>query len=242
MTNWLYGLDIERLHKELESYQWSAPDRHALEQYNLLDSSRRYGRQHALDQLTKERFQEAMERRAMQSNIAAADLEVAAELARREQEKLVEYKLQLVSEYTDDSFPNGQVIRFRKKFEEHGLDYLYAAIKVQNYWYVTGPRHGGKSLSWQSLILFLTGGSFPLAFENIEFLDTVNATPHAVVGLTSASPYEDENDKVLNVAAPYEPNEAWPIRSPLSNEDDDKTWQNRLAGAKGPDDDPDFDH
>jgi len=104
-----------------------------------------------------------------------ADQELRERLAERQQKELVEKKLQLVDQYGDDTYANGTILQFDKKFTKDGLVYTYAALKTNNTWYVTGERglFGFTKGSWEELVLGLVGGEFPVAAEEVAIASSV---------------------------------------------------------------------
>lgn len=80
---------------------------------------------------------------------------------RREQIELrirqLEAELATISLYGDDEFPQGSVIRWRKQFRPGGEKYRYAAMKVQQLWYVTGGKTPPRT--WDQLVELLSNSA-----------------------------------------------------------------------------------
>lgn len=52
----------------------------------------------------------------------------------------------------------GTVIGFAKQFQEDGPTYSFAAIHaVKGQWFLSGPRHGGRAMTWDALLDFIGG-------------------------------------------------------------------------------------
>jgi len=82
-------------------------------------------------------------------------------------DKEVAKKMTFIEAYGNDPFTNGDVLRFTKRFAVGAPDgYLYAAIKVDKYWYTTGPR--GAKFTWDEFVAWLVAGSNPVTFDEIE--------------------------------------------------------------------------
>jgi hypothetical protein len=58
----------------------------------------------------------------------------------------------------EDIFKNDDVIRFKKKFTEGGIDYTYAAIKAGGQWFLSGPRNAAISFTWDELVMWMIKG------------------------------------------------------------------------------------
>lgn len=92
-------------------------------------------------------------------NIDQVDIDVANELNKRQTERLLKTKMNLVDALGEDVFVDGDVITFSKKFDNNGDTYQYVALKVGDVWYVTGRNN--YSLAWEKLVGFLVSGKFP---------------------------------------------------------------------------------
>lgn len=102
------------------------------------------------------------------STVNAADFEVAKELEKRKQQRLVEQKLALIEAYGEDTFDEGIVLHFKKRFEKDGILYQYAALKADGRWHTTGKKNFGAG-TWEQFVLALVSGEFPVRFDNIQF-------------------------------------------------------------------------
>lgn len=65
-----------------------------------------------------------------------------------------------LSQYPEDTFSNGTVLKFKKQFEGRGsVKYNYAAIKVNGLWYTTGHNlRTPKGITWEELIDWMGEG------------------------------------------------------------------------------------
>lgn len=79
-------------------------------------------------------------------------------------EKELEVKAQLVQEYGEDEYADGQVIKFSKTFKDNA--YSYVALKAAGNWYVTGQM-SRNVYTWEQLVLFLVGGENPVSVGEI---------------------------------------------------------------------------
>lgn len=96
----------------------------------------------------------------MSNPVSAVDTAVHAEMEKRRVEKEVERKLRLIDGFGVDSYNEGAVITFTKRFTTNGIEYKYAAIKVHDAWYTTGPK-APKAYSWDELVTWLVAGEAP---------------------------------------------------------------------------------
>lgn len=80
---------------------------------------------------------------------------VTAEVRKRRVDREVAERLAKIAEYGEDNYPNETVVFFRKKFQGKDQSFSYAAIKANDYWYVTGVRMNGSALSWDDFVLTL---------------------------------------------------------------------------------------
>jgi hypothetical protein len=87
-----------------------------------------------------------------------------------------------------DVFTDGQVLTFSKRFPGTAVDYQYAAIKVEDQWYITGQNNAGRAFNWSALI----------AFVGIEALKTIKVLVMESIPLKE---YARELTKALEVEA-----------------------------------------
>ena len=59
--------------------------------------------------------------------------------------------------FPEDNFKEGTVIKYRKRFTPGGINYRYAAIKVNGLWFTTGPR-SPKGYTWDELTEWMDDG------------------------------------------------------------------------------------
>ena len=63
-----------------------------------------------------------------------------------------------------DSYNDGTVICYRKRFTSQGKAYIYAAAKAHGIWYTTGlVGKVSQPLTWEKLTLWLVSGQYPTA-------------------------------------------------------------------------------
>lgn len=102
-----------------------------------------------------------------------ADAMVAARLAARRADGLVNKKLAAIEAFGTDEFPEHAVIRFGKTMTNRQREpqrYMYAAIKVDGHWYTTGPK--GQRYTWDELLVWLVSGDHPTrTFEVLQRAD-----------------------------------------------------------------------
>lgn len=100
---------------------------------------------------------------------------------------------------TEDRFPDGAVIRFRKQYGPAGKHYQYAAIRAAGKWYTTGAGSSlrndgttrGSSCYWEDLRALLTGESRGMPATNIEVATAWESlTEDLVKSLATESPSE----------------------------------------------------
>ena len=99
-----------------------------------------------------------------------ADERLRGELEGRRAQKLYEKKIALVDQYGEDNFENGTILKFGKLFDKSGTYYNYAVLKTNNQWYSTGKILNFVRGSWESLVLALVGGKFPVHLEDVIIL------------------------------------------------------------------------
>jgi hypothetical protein len=99
----------------------------------------------------------------------AVDQAVAEKARATDIEAEVQTRLGMVAAYGSDEYDEGTTLRFWKAFPTQGgrfKSYLYAAIKVGQKWFTTGPSQG--QYGWTDLVLWLVSGSEPTqAYEVI---------------------------------------------------------------------------
>jgi hypothetical protein len=115
-----------------------------------------------------------------QYDIESVDALVAETLRQRTRERLQAEKLAAVDAYGEDKFAEGTVIKFVKTLPEAGAKpegaYTYAAVKVGDLWYSTGPC--GTKRTWEGLVLWLLSGEHPTtSFEVLDGATTYPGTP-----------------------------------------------------------------
>jgi len=91
---------------------------------------------------------------------ALADIEVRKELLKKVQDRLVAEKMAIADALGEDTFSEGEVITFKKKFQKDGISYSFAAIKAGGKWYATGSNSTSIN-SWEELVTFLVTGNIP---------------------------------------------------------------------------------
>lgn len=52
----------------------------------------------------------------------------------------------------------GSILRFTYRFSKGGVKYTYAALRVGDLWYTTGPRSAGTGYTWRQLVDWLRKG------------------------------------------------------------------------------------
>lgn len=95
-----------------------------------------------------------MDRKAITN---AADEEVRRVRTAKAADNLAQSKLSMIDEYGDDH-KDGTVLAFRKRFEQFGPSYSYAAIRANGRWYMTGGRSSAQGCSWAELVDWLVAG------------------------------------------------------------------------------------
>lgn len=80
---------------------------------------------------------------------ASKELERAEAAVKRARERLD--RIQSLPEEP----PSGSVIRFALAFNAYGSSYQYVAIRIGEYWYVTGQDHHKVSYNWVELVTFI---------------------------------------------------------------------------------------
>lgn len=92
------------------------------------------------------------------------DQMVRREADERERKAELANKLALLDAYGDDAHENGTVVKFSKTFVAAKTTYVYAALKTNDTWFITGNRglFGFTSGSWKDFVLALISGDFPV--------------------------------------------------------------------------------
>ncbi len=90
----------------------------------------------------------------------SVDSDVRAEMKKRERERLLKEKMDLIDSFGADTFENGTVVKFSKKYEKNGTTFDYAAIKANDMWYTTAVV-GTKPFTWEEFLSWLVSGEFP---------------------------------------------------------------------------------
>jgi hypothetical protein len=107
----------------------------------------------------------AMHNQRNRREVVPMQRDVAAEAQRLVQEALrageVERQktelLRQIASYGDDTYDNGQVMRFSKQLATGGHAYTFAAVKAAGGWYITG-RNGEHRFTWSDLVQWLVFG------------------------------------------------------------------------------------
>lgn len=95
---------------------------------------------------------------------STVDQQIKAKLEERRVEREVTARLALVDGFGEDTYDNGTVITFEKKFTGVKDVYTYAAIKRDDKWFSTGHDCvSGTTFTWDTLVEFLVTGPFPVA-------------------------------------------------------------------------------
>lgn len=69
----------------------------------------------------------------------------------------------------NDNLSNGAILRFEKRFEGTETIYLFAALKTNDKWYVTGPKFGAlPGRTWEEFVGFLVLEGSPCRFGDVE--------------------------------------------------------------------------
>jgi hypothetical protein len=95
--------------------------------------------------------------RELHDGTVDADLEVARHVRQKKIDAEVADKLRLIEVHGEDTYRDGTVFKFSKKFVEGGDSYTYAVIKANGKWYTTGPK-SPKGYDWDEFILWLVSG------------------------------------------------------------------------------------
>lgn len=81
-----------------------------------------------------------------------------------------ERRLELLRNIPEEPDYDLNVIFFEKQFRPGQQTYSYAAIRVNGYWYTTGPQGGGEPRTWEDLMVWLGAGAevwFATNYERI---------------------------------------------------------------------------
>lgn len=92
---------------------------------------------------------------------SSVDADVRDEMKKRERDRLLKEKMALVERFGADTFENGTVVKFSKKFNDNGITYDYAAIKADGKWFTTATLTGSSVFTWEEFLAWLVSGKFP---------------------------------------------------------------------------------
>lgn len=97
-------------------------------------------------------------RRSRERFARRADADAALmERVRVEREaRQVAAKVEIIDSFGDDPYADGDVVKFTKTFGVK--EYMYAALKVNELWYLTGPTQRDP-YAWEDFLLWLVAGT-----------------------------------------------------------------------------------
>jgi len=108
--------------------------------------------------------------KSVDDTVSLVDHDVRDEMFKRQRDRLMKEKMELVDGFGEDTYDNGTVVKFLKKFAgmpykpdgyKEDKAYDYAAIKGDDgKWYTTGPS-AQKGFTWEELVTWLVSGKFP---------------------------------------------------------------------------------
>lgn len=128
------------------------------------------------------------------SDVEEIDARVKEALKAASQLRAVREKLKIISDYTTDIFTDGDVLRFTKEFPTPWSStstraYVFAAIRAEKLWFLSGQQFAGQKLTWNELILFLVSG-IPVHARDVERLAPLS-TNSCTCGRTSTSSHAE---------------------------------------------------
>jgi hypothetical protein len=95
----------------------------------------------------------------------SADQALRERIETERKEKELADKVAAYEAYGEDTFEDGEVIKFPKRFGTSDKTYVYAAIKANGKWYTTSTTFA--SYTWEGLVLWLLSGSRPTTIDEI---------------------------------------------------------------------------
>lgn len=72
----------------------------------------------------------------------------------KQREKEVARRLAWIEAQGEDSYPDGTIVRFEKKYR--GKTYIYAAIKAKDAWYATSGNGIATVSKWDDFLMWLS--------------------------------------------------------------------------------------
>ena len=88
------------------------------------------------------------------------DLDLENEMTKRRHARLLAEKMKLVDALGEDTYDEGTVLLFTKKFEGSPKEHTYVVLKVADKWHSTdGCSH---PRAWEDLITWMVSGAYPV--------------------------------------------------------------------------------
>jgi hypothetical protein len=74
----------------------------------------------------------------------------------KQKQKEVDRRLAWIDAQGDDTYADGSIVRFEKKWKQNGKTYMYVAIRANNLWYATSGNSLATMMNWQDFLMWLS--------------------------------------------------------------------------------------